>query len=119
MLQRLLRAIEVIGALGYGPRLPINPVEFADEQIRQSWVRDKGMRVLSFYDPKDITRSIDLFAEYPMDYDQLIARSVLKDLNGTETRICSLDDLIAMKRAADRPVDREDVRMLEDIRKNG
>jgi hypothetical protein len=113
------KALETIEMLGYRPRLPIDPAQFADEQTRQSWIRDKGLMVLSFYDPQDVTQNIDLFAEYPMDYDQLFGRSIIKSLSNTPTRICSLDDLLAMKRAADRPIDRADVKELEEFRKNG
>jgi hypothetical protein len=42
-------------------------------------------------------------------YDELRARSILTQIGGTETRIVGLDDLIAMKRASGRPLDRQDI----------
>jgi predicted nucleotidyltransferase len=54
-----------------------------------------------------------------MDYQTLIGRSVEKDLGTVRARICSLDDLIAIKSAAGRPVDRDDVAALTEIRKRG
>ncbi len=48
------------------------------------------------------------------DYEELADRSELKDLDGivAPVRVCSLDDLIAMKRAANRDRDRVDVDQL-------
>ena len=116
--QNVSSALTVLHSLGFQPRMPVDPSQFADEKIRQTWVREKGMTVFSFFDPQDVTRSVDLFADYPMDYEELFARSELKEIGGISMRVCALDDLIAMKRAADRPIDREDVKALEAIRKN-
>ncbi|MEX1045994.1 MAG: hypothetical protein WD757_05900 [Actinomycetota bacterium] len=42
-------------------------------------------------------------------------RSVPVDLEGTEVRIASIPDLIRMKSATDRPLDREDIVALKAI----
>lgn len=110
--------IGLLGQLGYRTRLPVDPNDFARSD-RQAWAREKGIMVLSFFDAADIGQSVDLFAEYPMDYQTLIGRSVEKDLGTVRARICSLDDLIAIKSAAGRPVDRDDVAALTEIRKRG
>lgn len=44
------------------------------------------------------------------------SRRVVADLGGVEAPFASLDDLIAMKRAAGRPKDLEDLRQLERLR---
>jgi predicted nucleotidyltransferase len=38
------------------------------------------------------------------------------DLDGLTVKVCSLDDLLAMKRASDRPRDRDDLEALEAVR---
>jgi hypothetical protein len=38
------------------------------------------------------------------------------DIDGLEVKVCSLDDLLAMKRASDRPRDRDDLKALEEAR---
>ena len=51
------------------------------------------------------------------DYAALESSALTAELgDGTELRICSYDDLVAMKRLADRPRDREDLRELEALR---
>ena len=50
-------------------------------------------------------------------YDVLRRRADRYDLGGFSVLVASLDDLIAMKQAADRPKDRADVEELETIRR--
>jgi predicted nucleotidyltransferase len=52
-----------------------------------------------------------------LDHAKLDSRALTVALaDGTELRVCSYDDLVAMKRLADRPRDREDLRELEALR---
>jgi len=51
------------------------------------------------------------------DHAALESRALTAELpDGTELRVCSYDDLLAMKRLADRPRDHEDLRELEALR---
>jgi predicted nucleotidyltransferase len=55
---------------------------------------------------------VDLFADYPMNFDALLADSQLMALAGTTVRVASIAHLIAIKRAAGRRRDLEDVERL-------
>ncbi len=46
-------------------------------------------------------------------FSQLDAEAVAVDLGGTVVHVCSLEALLAMKRASDRPRDRDDLEALE------
>ena len=46
-------------------------------------------------------------------FSQLDAEAVTVDLGGTSVRVCALEALLEMKRASDRPRDRDDVEALE------
>lgn len=50
-------------------------------------------------------------------YEQLRARAVSVTLGAIEIRVVGLDDLIALKRAAGRPVDEEDIAVLTDLQR--
>ena len=58
---------------------------------------------------------IDLIAELgpPLDLAGLLARADERRVDGIPTPICSLEDLVALKRLAARPTDLEDLRRLE------
>ena len=47
-----LRAMQALQQLGLQPRVPVTPTDFADPGIRNHWIEDKHMQVLSFYDPQ-------------------------------------------------------------------
>ena len=51
-------------------------------------------------------------------YADLCADAVAVDLGGTVVRVCSLEALLAMKRASPRPRDREDVAALEEANRD-
>lgn len=110
------RAIEVLTALGFTPSVPVSAMAFADPVERASWIREKQMMVLSLHDPRGYV-AVDLFVEYPMDFEQLWARSEVMAVGDTEIRVASLDDLIAIKRLAGRPQDLLDVERLEHVRR--
>src|SRR5579862_1261113 len=44
-------ALGVVASLGYRPRLPVDPKGFIDPDTRRRWVQEKGLMVLSFFDP--------------------------------------------------------------------
>jgi hypothetical protein len=114
--QRAEAAIDALVAIGFRPRLPVDTAGFADPAVRRSWIEEKGMTVFSLWDPDDPTRAVDLFVRQPIPFEELWARSRSIDLGTVHARVASIDDLIAMKMLAGRPVDLEDVEALSAIR---
>ena len=112
-------AIDALTALGFRPRLPVEASGFADPAVRRRWITERGMTVFSLWDPDDPLRSVDLFVAHPIDFEELWARSVVVDIEGTPARVASITDLIRLKRAAGRPVDLEDIAALEEIQEHG
>jgi predicted nucleotidyltransferase len=76
----------------------------------------RGTRVLTLDTPLG---SVDLLAQPDGSpaYAQLRERAVTEDLAGVQVAVASLDDLIAMKKAAGRPKDLIAVEELEAIRR--
>ncbi|MEX0880604.1 MAG: hypothetical protein WEB59_07220 [Thermoanaerobaculia bacterium] len=113
--ENVLAAVEALGALGYRPRPPVSARQFADPEIRSSWVREKGMTVFSLWSPAYPGTDVDLFAEEPLPFDALRKRARLAELYGVSVPIAGIPDLIAMKRTAGRPEDLQDIAALERI----
>lgn len=113
-----LKAIRALAALGLVPRAPVNAEDYADANVRRMWFDEKGMRVLSLWDPSHPMREVDLFVENPMDFDLLYERSQLVPLTDTNVRIASIEDLIQLKRLANRPEDQRDIEALQAIRRS-
>jgi hypothetical protein len=108
--------VNALVSIGFRPRAPVPASLFADADARADWVKTKGMRVFSLWDPKNPMREVDLFIEHPMPFEELWARSVEVKLDTFSVRIASLEDLIALKRLAGRPEDIQDIEALEKIR---
>lgn len=111
------KAIKAFVGLGLKPRLPIVPLQFADANIRESWRTEKNMEVLSFYDPRNPLLSVDLFIYEPIPYRELASRAANKDIEGITILICSINDLIDLKRQSARPRDIEDIKYLREIQR--
>jgi hypothetical protein len=109
------KVIVALTGLGFRPRPPVEARQFADPAIRASWIRDKGMRVFSLWDPGNPMREVDLFVEHPLDFERLWQNAEHVDLGAVRVRVASVDDLIALKRLAGRPQDVSDVAELEAI----
>ncbi len=109
------KAIETLVGMGLQPRVPVDPIEFADRSIREGWIRDRGMQVFSMFDPSNPMRVVDLFVDHPLPVEDLWARSAKFELQDTSVRVASIPDLIHLKRLAGRPVDHTDIEQLEAI----
>src|ERR1044072_2178975 len=69
------KAIRVLAALGFIPRAPVNAGDYAAAHLGGMRFEEKGMRVLSLWDPQHPMREVDLFVENPIDFDLLYERS--------------------------------------------
>jgi hypothetical protein len=110
-----LKALEALQTLGYKPNLPVKLSDFADPTIREGWVRDKGMMVFQMYS-NQTRMSIDIFVQYPVDFEELWSQGTKIDLPETSLRIASIDHLVLMKRQAGRAQDLLDVEKLEKLK---
>ena len=113
------KAIRVLSGYGFKPRVPVNPMQFADAGQRARWIEEKGMEVFSLFHADNPELTVDLFARHPIPFESLWSRSVIMDLGGTRVRVCSIDDLIELKRLAGRHKDLADIEQLSKIKAYG
>lgn len=112
----ILAAFAALGALGYRALVPVTGEQFADRAQREQWIRDKGMQVLNFQSGRYRGVSVDVFVAEPFDFNAEYAAALEAELApGLPTRFVSIPALIAMKRLADRPRDRDDIEHLQMI----
>ena len=115
--ENLARFINVIKELGFKPNVPVKIDDLADAVTRQKWITDKGMVVLSIFDPKNAFFTLDVLVEQPFDFDK-----VFKDRNKIRAwdmsiSVISLKDLIKMKEKTGRPQDKADAFYLKKVKK--
>lgn len=109
-----VRALEALAALGYRPQLPVGLSDFADAAIRERWIRERQMIVFQMYDAQRRV-TVDVFARYPLPFDELWRDATEVALTRARIRIASIAHLIRMKRDAGRPQDLLDIDALETI----
>jgi predicted nucleotidyltransferase len=113
------RALTALAELGFQPQVPVPLSSFADPQNRQTWHRERNMTVFSLWHPDHPGFAVDLFVQEPFDFDSVYARALRVPLEGLEVTVISREDLLAMKRAAGRPRDLEDIKALTESAEGG
>lgn len=109
------KTFAALAELGFRPRVPVAPAEFADPKIRARWAREKNMVVLNFFRKSDDPLTVDLFVVEPFPFAAAYGKAEVSAVNGVPFHFVDLRTLIDMKRKAGRPVDLEDVRHLEQL----
>ena len=108
--------VDALTELGFIPRAPVKARDFANATSRDAWVEEKGMQVFTMVDRANPRLVVDLFVRRPIEFDALWSRAETIALEGVLVRVAAIEDLIAMKRAAGRAQDLDDIRHLEWIR---
>ena len=98
------------------PNIRIPTEAFAEQPIREQWIREKGLQVFSLWSPAHPTLELDLFVSEPFDFDAVYSRALRVPLEKTEAIVIALEDLIALKKRVGRPRDQEDIAALESLR---
>lgn len=109
------RGMQALAAIGLRPRLPVALEDFADPDKRAEWRDTRNMRVFPLWDPANPLRSVDVFIDEPIAFEQLLQHAVTKDLDGLSVRVASIPHLIEMKQRAGRPRDLDDIAKLRQI----
>ena len=107
------KALQAFSDLGFTPLVPVPLMQFADDQQRAQWIKDKGLTVFSIVSPEHPMATVDLFVEEPFDFEQAYERAMLADIApGLAARFVDAQTLIQMKQQAGRPRDLDDIEHL-------
>lgn len=111
--QNVYPAFAALATLDYAPLAPIGVAEFADADTRRRLIREKSMTVLNLHSEQHREAPIDIFVEVPFDFDTEYAAALIGEIRpGLPVRFVALETLIAMKKAAGRPRDLDDIQHL-------
>ncbi len=110
-----MKGMNALSHIGLRPRLPVALADFADPAIREDWVEHRNMLVFQLWDPENPERSVDVFVREPMDFRAMLSKAVIKMLDGVPIRVACIAHMIALKQAAGRPRDLDDIDALKEI----
>ncbi|MBM3308873.1 MAG: hypothetical protein FJY77_01335 [Candidatus Altiarchaeales archaeon] len=113
--KNLLRFLSAMDSLGYKPKVPVRAAEFIDPRKRQTWVREKNMKVFSFINPKKPVQIVDVFVENPIDFEKAYKSRKVVEAGRLRIPLVSVGDLKHLKRLSGRSQDIADLKALEEV----
>jgi len=108
--------IEVAKKFGLAPVIPVPIDALKNAALLDRWHREKGMLAFALREPGIAGSVIDVLVRPEVPYEQLALRAAQGELFDRFVKIASIDDLLVMKRIANRPKDRLDIAALERIK---
>lgn len=115
--ENLARFIAVAKRFGLLPAIPVPIESLANADQIDQWHREKGMLAFSLREPQVGGSVVDVLVRPEVSFDKLIAGAAFGELFGRRVPVASIEDLLAMKRAANRPKDQLDIAALEKIKR--
>lgn len=113
--ENLARFIGVARDYGLVPAIPVPIESLANASQIDQRHREKGMLAFSLRETKAGGGVVDVIVRPEVSFEKLIGNAVMGELSGRRIPIASIDDLLTMKHAANRPKDLLDIAALEKI----
>ncbi|HEY6006261.1 MAG TPA: hypothetical protein VIV57_25505 [Anaeromyxobacter sp.] len=113
----LARAAEVLERLGLRCRLPVSRIDLADADTVRSWIADRNLSAVTFADPDEPLREVDLVVASPIPFEEMARTAVQMSAAGVAFAVASIDALIRMKSGTGREQDASDVDALLRVQK--
>lgn len=113
----LSRFVDVAGNHGLAPVNPVPIESLRDADQIDRWHRDKGMVAFALREPNIGGIVVDVLVRPELSFEQLMENAVEGTLFSSRVWIAGIDDLIFMKRSANRGKDQLDIHALEKIKR--
>lgn len=107
------KIIKALTNLGYIPRIPIDPEEVKDPKKREFWQTEKNMKAFTFINPNDLSEHIDLMICSTLNFEDAYQRRRVIRSKDITVPLVSLEDLVRLKKDANRPKDQDAIAFLE------
>ena len=115
-LKNLQKVASIMGDMGFMNRLPIELTDLAKEDQVRKWLTEKNMTAFAFISDRLPQFSLDVLAAESLRFSELEGRKVVKCASGITIPVVSIDDVVGMKRAANREKDLEDIEALLELK---
>lgn len=113
-----LRAfLGVANRLGLQPVAPVKKEDLLNPSARKSWVTEKHMVAFALRPPVSTGPTVDILIDPPIAIDDALKRAETKAIEDVHVSLAAVEDMIALKRAAGRKQDDDDIVQLEKIRR--
>lgn len=110
--------LNLMKAWGFRPKAPVDIMDFAKQEKRDDWVKNKNMKAFNLVNPNWGISEIDIVINTPVNYENAHKDIVYYKLGDVRIPTLSIYKLVKMKEASNREQDKKDIKYLRKI-KNG
>ncbi|MEW6618731.1 MAG: hypothetical protein AB1422_05205 [bacterium] len=111
--ENLSKFLNLLKEWGYKPKVPVDIMDFANQEKRNDWIKNKNMKAFNLVNEESIVREIDVIIDSPVSYIQAKNNIKYVKLYHNLVPVIGLNDLIMMKKNTGRKQDEADIRYLE------
>ncbi|MDP8292265.1 MAG: hypothetical protein RAP41_01795 [Candidatus Orphnella occulta] len=112
----LRKIVVILKSKGYCVKHPVDPMSLADKKTRQEWIKDKHMKAFNFY-KKNSLNELDIIIDSPVTFEKAVKTCKHFKCGKITIPVISVDNLMKMKLASNRPLDKIDLEVLRTIKK--
>lgn len=105
----LAALVAVARELGMTPVLPVGLEVLTDLDLLRRWHRERHLAVFALRAPGVAGVTLDVLLFPPVGFDGMQARACVFQVAAVPVVSASIEDLIALKQAVGRPIDRTDI----------
>lgn len=109
--------IKTMTALGYKPRVPVEPAEILDPAKRREWNETKSMIVFTWLHPDRPYEEVDMFVDNPIAFEAAYANRKEMIIGDFAVPLAGVSDLITLKTLSAREQDRSDIEALRKVQR--
>lgn len=113
--ENLRNFIRAVKKIDLRPRVPVPVEDLLDKEKRKAWAKEKGMLVFSLQHPQKPFFLLDVFIDFPFDFNEVYERRNKMKFGEIIVDVASVEDLIRMKEKSSRLQDKTDVFYLRKI----
>lgn len=111
----VLRFQTVMASFGYSPSLPLDLKELVSVDKRKYYLTERNLIAYSFVSLQMASMSVDVLLDSPFTFEDMWKRKELRKMQEAEIYIVSVQDLIDMKKYANRAQDQSDILLLSKL----
>lgn len=104
--------------LKYTERLPVSLLELKDKKKVRKWLKEKNLKAFSFIPQTDNPLQIDIITEESLKFGNFARNKIIGKISDVPIPLIHINDLIKMKKTANRQKDIDDLETLIQF-KNG
>ena len=109
----LRKVVKILRQRGYYVKQPVDPMDIADQAIREDWVKNKHMKAFNFYKGRGSYEEVDILIDSPVSFEAANKDAVRVKVGRLTLKVISVKNFIKMKKASGREKDLCDIREIK------